>query len=309
MSETYTGKIEEGIYLLRTPDGKDIAVQYTRGGFYPLTRQNLFSPSAAGGVSKYPALCSCTGKTAETATPLVAGETGAVCPKCGKTLPIVKTPADFRAEAEERKRKARENLRLVPAGMTEDFGMAYRLTARLDKSEWAKIAKYMLYVTTDDGMGMDADDHNLGWVTFYPREVERALGITGDRTVAGQREAAKRRRETPAEVRKRAIAQRIKEIAREIRETGERPEGLNAPAGDRLFDTQDIYGGGDWFVVGPEHLWYIQNNGMDGDNWSLNNVRTGGAGAIGWRVPATSPLAAELRRLASEITSLTGGEQ
>ena len=307
MSEIQTGKIEEGVYLLRTPDGKDIAVQYTRGGFYPLTRQNLFSPSAAGGVSKYPALCSCTGKTAETATPLVAGETGAVCPKCGKTVPYVKTPADYRAEEVERKRQARENLRLVPAGMTEDFGMAYRLTARLDRSEWAKIAKHMLYVTTNDGMGMDADDHNLGWVTFYPREVEEALGITGDRTLVGQKEAAQRRREAPAEVRKRAIAQRVREIAHEIRETGERPSGLNAPAGDRLFDTQDIYGGGDWFVAGPEYLWYVQNNGMDGDNWGLNNVRTGGAGVIGYRISATSPLTAELRRLASEIAALPEG--
>ena len=165
----------------------------------------------------------------------------------------------------------------------------------------------MLYVTTNDGMGMDADDHNLGWVTFYPREVEEALGITGDRTVAGQREAAKRRREAPAEVRKRAIAQRVKEISAEIRKTGEKPEGTYSPEGDRLFDTQDIYGGGDWFVAGPEYLWYVQNNGMDGDNWSLNNVRTGGAGAIGYRVPATSPLTAELRGLASEIAALPEG--
>lgn len=302
--EIYTCKIEEGIYLLRTPDEKDIAVQYTRGGFYPLTRQNLFSPSAAGGINKHPALCGCTGTTAETATPLVAGETGAVCPMCGKTVQYLKTPADFRAEEEERKRTARENLHLVPAGMTEDFGMAYRLTARLDRAEWAKIASRMLYVTTEDSMGMDADDHNLGWVTFYPAEVEEILGITGDRTVAGQREAAKRRREAPAEVRKRAIAQRVKEIAHEIRESGERPEGHNDPGGDRLFDTQDIYGGGDWFVVGPEYLWYIQNNGMDGGNWGLNNVRTGGAGAIGYRVPASSTMTAELLRLASEIAAL-----
>ena len=306
---TYTKPlIEDGIYLLRLSDGREVAVQHKHGRFYPLVRQNLFSPSAAGGVSDYPAMCSCTGKSKETATPADATEAGAVCPKCGKTLPIVKTPADYQAEEEERKRKAREDLRLVPAGMTEDFGMAYRLTARIDRSEWAKIARYMLYVTTNDGMGMDADDHNLGWVTFYPREVEEALGITGDRTLAGQKEAAQRRREAPAEVRKRAIAQRVREIAHEIRETGEKPSGINAPAGDRLFDTQDIYGGGDWFVVGPEHLWYVQNNGMDGDNWGLNNIRTGGAGAIGYRVPATSPLTDELRRLASELDALPGGE-
>jgi hypothetical protein len=300
-------KIEEGIYIIQTPDGREIAVQYTRGGFYPLVQQNLFSPSTAGGISRYPALCSCTGTTAETATPLVAGETGAVCPMCGKTVAYTKTPCDLRAEEEDRKRKAREDLRLVPAGMTEDHGMAYRLTARIDRAEWAKIARYMLYVTTDDSMGMDADDHNLGWVTFYPREVEEALGITGDRTLAAQREAAQRRRDDPIRARKRAIAQRVQEIGKEIQETGERPAGDNEPVGNRLFDPQDIYGGGDWFVAGPEYLWYVRNNGMDGDNWSLNNVRTGGAGAIGYRVPASSPLADEIRGLAIEIETLQGG--
>lgn len=308
MSENGIGKMEEGVYLLRIPDGREIVAQLKRGRFYPLVQQNPLIPDISRGANPYPIMCSCTGTTADTATPSDATEAGAVCPKCGKTCVIVKSPADYRAEAAERERKTREDLRLVPAGMTEDHGMAYRLTTRLDRSEWAKIAKHMLYVTTDDEMGMDADDHNLGWVTFYPREVEEALGITGDRTVAGQREAAKRRRDDPALARRRAIVQRVKEIAHEIRETGERPEGMNDPAGDRLFDTQDIYGGGDWFVLGPEYLWYVQNNGMDGDNWSYNNVRTGGAGGIGHRVSATSPLAAELHQLASELTALPGGE-
>jgi len=288
------------LYILKTPAGAEVEVELIGGQFYGPARVK----------NNQPIMCSCTGTTKETATVMDAVEgVGAVCPKCGKTLPIIRSPADHKAEVEEKARQARENLRLVPAGMTEDFGTAYRLTTRIERSEWAKIARYMLYVTTNDGMGMDADDHDLGWVTFYPREVEEALGITGDRTVAGQREAAKRRREAPAEVRKRAIAQRVKEIAHEIRETGERPSGLNAPAGDRLFDTQDIYGGGDWFVAGPEYLWYVQNNGMDGDNWSLNNVRTGGAGAIGHRVPASSPLAEELRGLASEIAAMQGGQE
>ncbi|MBK7814503.1 MAG: hypothetical protein IPJ52_09450 [Rhodocyclaceae bacterium] len=38
-----------------------------------------------------------------------------------------------------------------------------------------------------------------------------------------------------------------------------------------------------------------QNNGMDGDNWSANNVRTGGAGAIGWRMPRTDEAETILR--------------
>jgi hypothetical protein len=82
----------------------------------------------------------------------------------------------------------------------------------------------------------------------------------------------------------------LRDLADLIRKTGEFPAGDNTPEGDRLHDTQDIYGGGSWFVVGGKWIWYCQNNGMDGDNWANNNVRTGGAGAIGYRVPYTPEL-------------------
>ncbi len=71
--------------------------------------------------------------------------------------------------------------------------------------------------------------------------------------------------------------------------------------GERLIDTQDLYGGGGWFVVGPEGIWRVENNGRDGDNWSANNVRTGGAGAIGYRVPFDQALADELHALAATL--------
>ena len=50
-----------------------------------------------------------------------------------------------------------------------------------------------------------------------------------------------------------------------------------------------LYGGGVWVVIEPDgqHFWYVENNGADGDDWSRNNVSTGGAGAIGYRVPYT----------------------
>lgn len=91
--------------------------------------------------------------------------------------------------------------------------------------------------------------------------------------------------------------QQLDALKRQIQEHGERPAGDNALAGERLFDTQTIYGGGDWFIIEPEHIWYVRNNGSDGDNWSANNVRTGGAGAIGWRVPRTDRLMAALYAL------------
>lgn len=41
-----------------------------------------------------------------------------------------------------------------------------------------------------------------------------------------------------------------------------------------------IYGGGMWFHADENYLYIVQNNGHDGDDWSWNNYRTGGAGAI-----------------------------
>jgi hypothetical protein len=52
---------------------------------------------------------------------------------------------------------------------------------------------------------------------------------------------------------------------------------------------------------GPRAIWYVVNNGADGDDWSRNNVRTGGAGAIGWRLPHTAELEAEVRAVAAAV--------
>jgi hypothetical protein len=99
-------------------------------------------------------------------------------------------------------------------------------------------------------------------------------------------------------VRERQEREKIKSgIEKRITEAGERPDGMNAPEGRRLLSTANIYGGGDWFVVGPDWIWYVRNNGADGDDWSQNNVSTGGAGGIGWRIPYDSRVAEELDRL------------
>lgn len=99
----------------------------------------------------------------------------------------------------------------------------------------------------------------------------------------------------------REAKKRVREISRKIQAEGEYPAGAHDPEGERLFDTQNIYGGGDWFVVGPEWIWFVENNGSDGGDWSRNNVRTGGAGAVGRRVPFDAALAGELRELQERI--------
>ncbi len=70
-----------------------------------------------------------------------------------------------------------------------------------------------------------------------------------------------------------------------IRNNGDYPEGRGIQVeGIVIYDSFDIYGGGQRIVVDGVTVWGIQNNGGDGDDWSYNNIRTGGAGAIGYKM-------------------------
>jgi hypothetical protein len=74
----------------------------------------------------------------------------------------------------------------------------------------------------------------------------------------------------------------------------------------------NIYGGGEELVVDEDgkHIWWVVNNGHDGDCWAESNVMTGGAGAIGRRYPATPERLAFVRGLpGGEYVGLTPAEQ
>jgi hypothetical protein len=96
----------------------------------------------------------------------------------------------------------------------------------------------------------------------------------------------------------------VSSLASKIQKKGEMPSGMNVPDGEIYFDTQTIYGGGSWFVVGKDYIWYVKNNGMDGDNWEENNVRTGGAGAVGWRIPYNEGTASQLKEYSEKEKGL-----
>lgn len=109
-----------------------------------------------------------------------------------------------------------------------------------------------------------------------------------------QERAAKQRAEGIAAVRRAAA-----ELAQYIQSHGERPPGNHLVEGQRAYDSMNIYGGGTMFVIADDYIWFVQNNGGDGDNWNMNNVQTGGAGAIGWRIPSSEDLANQIRALGS----------
>ena len=79
--------------------------------------------------------------------------------------------------------------------------------------------------------------------------------------------------------------ERIREIIEIIQARGQHPKKLEI-TGDKYITTKSeqnsIFGGGEWINIDDDRIFYVKNNGSDGDDWSRNNVETGGAGGIGW---------------------------
>jgi hypothetical protein len=130
--------------------------------------------------------CGCTGKTKETSSPFVWNRENSklTCSICGKEIKV-KKPEEI-------------PLRLVPAGQTEDFGMVWRLNRKINIEEWVKVQHLFFYAKADMGLGLEADEKDLGWVTARPAEVEKVLGIPPERSyreLEKKEEEARRKRE------------------------------------------------------------------------------------------------------------------
>ena len=89
---------------------------------------------------------------------------------------------------------------------------------------------------------------------------------------------------------RRVACANLKKLFDRIFAEGDRPAGPNAPEGRivPIGKGEESYGAGRWFVIGDAHIWAVQNNGRDEDNWLYNNVTTKGRGAVGARIPTDS---------------------
>ena len=202
------------------------------------------------------------------------------------------------------KEKKLENVHLIPAGNTEDFGTVYSLSTRVPPSIWNQIKEYFFFSGDDSEMGGDADFMTLGWITVNPLAVEEILSVKPELRISEREKQAKERKKK-AEAQKEVINNIKKQIKFHFKEA-EKPK-KEQPLGEIIQDPlnpENIYGSGHWWVIGPDWIWDIQNNGMDGDNWGNNNVQTHGAGAIGFRKPHSESLESLIRQYAAECKKL-----
>lgn len=232
----------------------------------------------------------------------------------GKTMMFIGLPDSvYNAFQNAKTNFALKNICLQYAGRSAETGIKwYSLSAEVPRDVWRKISKYFEKFYRDEEDALDGE--LIGWLTAQPEAVEKILNVREELTLAYRREQAKKRREE-----KKKKAQELQEKIDDIKKAFENAEypdpKKEAPEEAAEFmkgyekmrvegeviqhptNPKNAWGGGEWWVIQPEWIWYIRNNGFDGDDWGRNNVETGGAGAIGVRVPFSEELAAQIREL------------
>lgn len=147
----------------------------------------------------------------------------------------------------------------------------------LDGPEWLLVLRARRQYVADDGMSFGVGD-------------EQGYVFTAICRAATPEEAAPAIEKLRAYEAARHHHARLVALFKRVFREGASPAEMVDVCGTARFLSEDdqrsvIYGGGRWFVIENDRLWAVQNNGHDGDDWSRNNVRTGGAGAIGRALP------------------------
>jgi hypothetical protein len=232
----------------------------------------------------------------------------------GKTMMFIGLPDEVYNTFQNAKSNfALKNICLRYAGRSAETGIKwYSLSAVVPRDVWRKIAKYFEKFEEDEEDALDGELR--GWLTAQPVAVEKILNVREELTLEYRRREAEKRRE---EKKKKAneLQAKIDDIKKAF-ENAEYPDPEKEAPGEAAqfqpgyekmrvegeviqhpLNPKNAWGGGEWWVIQENWIWYIRNNGFDGDDWGRNNVQTGGAGAIGVRVPFSEELAAQIRSL------------
>ena len=244
-----------------------------------------------------PILCNCTGNTSETATPFIYKDNQVICPECGRKSEEIFTFEDY-------EKNELENVHLKYFG-TDYITMQdlYKITYTLPYEEWMKVSDLFVKLKPDMvDMGF-FEPQFVGWVTSNPEAVEERLNIKPELRINFQKEQQLKEQEE-----KRESMYQLQELVMSILEEFSVVETPPAPDGEQFklegnvinnpLNPRNNYGGGEWFVICDDYIWYVRNNSRDGDKWEFNNVFVkGDVGAIGKRIEFNEDLAERIRQL------------
>lgn len=243
-------------------------------------------------------MCNCTGNNKKTATQMKYNhETETVeCPKCGKKPEVLETVRQYVAkrEAEIEEIRQRKPLQVIKSVFDFSTGIQYyTLNKRIPSEDWEKVKDHFKYM--EKYHFEDAYDAESGWYTREPEAVEKILGI--NKTTEDDKEKQK--------IKEKEIKEEIKKVDNAFNKTNFIP---NSTLHDvlKLGDAYDhpshswkqksMYGLGRLYVITKDHIILINNNGHDGADWSMKNIQTGGAGAIGISIEYDEEIANIIRK-------------
>jgi hypothetical protein len=213
---------------------------------------------------------------------------------------------------EEKERKKLRNSFTVRALAGELGAILYDKQLPYDLYRELKAENLIRYESREDLEEIDDFTSMPGWY-WKDEAVERvrkyAFRVATEKEKAIAQEIVEERRRKEEEERRKdeerkqlrqelegllATVNKALEKKQRIKETGYTPQGevIQHP-----LNPKNIYGGGEWFVIEKDRILHVMNNGMDGDDWSANNVRTGGAGAIGFEISKTDEVVNALKRI------------
>lgn len=188
-----------------------------------------------------------------------------------------------------------DSLKLVLKCIDKDgFGNLYALNQKLDDETLETVKDYFHNYQLEDYKDiMEIEGNPRGWMCKEcdVAKVEEILGITDtiqkqkDTMEARQKEADKLR-----EVKNKAMDEIEAAFAGAMRPFKFLKKLLKKA--DVVYDPQDVYytdhdvGEGQLFIIDYSggYIWYIINNGRKDDDYALNNIKTDGKGAVGFRV-------------------------
>ena len=175
----------------------------------------------------------------------------------------------------------------------EEYGKLYALNEEISEKEKQQVQTYFNnYKPIDFKNIMNIEGNPHGWMCKEKdvQKVEEILEIT--ETLEKQKETQKQlQQELNA---KRKIKDNAMTEIENIFNNAPRPNKFLKKLlkkADIIYDPRDSFftdfeiGEGQLFIIEKSYIWYIINNGRKEDDYTLNNIKTTGPGAVGFRIP------------------------
>lgn len=128
--------------------------------------------------------CGCTGKTEETATPMLYANGEVYCPNCHEhKVEVLQTYEDYLKQQEEENKLKLENLKVVCVGEDWECGLKfYGLSAKLDYDDWLLVKDLFSYKKRGWSRGQELEwyfNEPTGWITRNGFKVQQILFEAG----------------------------------------------------------------------------------------------------------------------------------